>query len=72
MKRRKPDEIVGVLEFKGTTRESPEILQWLADHKSQSGGTVRLSQGATGCRVAFSKEADLARWKDRSATGSRS
>ena len=65
MKRRKVDEIAGVVEFRGKAKDSPEILQWLAEHKAQNGGAVRLSQGATGCRVALSKEADLARWRQR-------
>ncbi len=65
MKRRRAEEIVGVVEFRGKTRESPEIVQWLAEHKGQNGGSVRLSQGATGCRVALSKEADLASWQER-------
>ena len=65
VKRRKEPEIAGVLEFEGLTRESPTIIGWLADHKAQSGGLIRVSQGAKGVRLIFGKEADLASWKKR-------
>ena len=66
VKRRKEEEIVGVLEFEGKSAEDPEVLGWLAEHKSKNGGKVRLSQGAKGVRVMFSKDADMAHWKARS------
>ena len=66
VKRRKVEEIVGVLEFEGKTAESPEMLSWLADHKASNGGKIRVGQGGKGVRVAFSKEADMALWRARS------
>jgi len=66
VKRRKEDPIVGVLEFEGKTSEDPEVLTWLAEHKAQNGGKIRLGQGSKGVRVAFSKEADMAVWEARS------
>jgi hypothetical protein len=66
VKRRKEEPIVGVLEFEGRTSEDPVILTWLAEHKAQNGGKIRLGQGSKGVRVAFSKEADMAVWKARS------
>ena len=32
-------------------------MQWLAEHKAQNGGKIRVSRGSTGVRVAFSKAA---------------
>lgn len=66
VKRRKVEEIVGVLEFEGKTPESPELLAWMADHKASNGGKIRVGQGGKGVRVAFSKEADMALWRARS------
>lgn len=71
VKRRKEEEIVGVLEFAGRTSEDPEVLQWLAEHKAQNGGKIRLSRGSTGVRVAFGKTADMALWQARSEQGAR-
>lgn len=66
VKRRKEEEIVGVLEFDGKTSEDPEVLTWLADHKASNGGKIRLSKGVKGVRVAFEKAADMALWQARS------
>lgn len=66
VKRRKEEPIVGVLEFEGRTSEDPEVVKWLAEHKAQNRGKIRLGQGLRGVRVAFSKEADMAAWKARS------
>ncbi len=66
VKRRKEEDIAGVLEFEGRTNEDPEFLEWLEDHKAQNGGKVRVSQGGKGVRVMFSSEADMALWKARS------
>ena len=66
VKRRKEEEIVGVLEFAGKTSEDPDIIKWLAEHKAQNGGKIRVSRGSTGTRVAFSKAADMALWQARS------
>ena len=41
VKRRKEEEIVGVLEFEGRTSEDPEVLKWLAEHKAQNEGWIR-------------------------------
>ena len=65
-KRRKEEEVVGVLEFEGRTSDDPELLEWLADHRARNGAKVRVSQGGKGVRVMFSKEADMAYWKARS------
>ena len=75
VKRRKEEEIVGVLEFEGRTSEDPEVMAWLAEHKAQNGGKIRVSRGATGVRVAFSKAADMVLWQaraDHAAKGKRS
>lgn len=72
VKRRKEEEIVGVLEFEGKTSQDPEVINWLADHKAQNGGKIRVSQGGKGVRVAFSKEADMALWQARSDPASKS
>jgi hypothetical protein len=65
VKRRKEEEIAGVLEFRGHTREDPAFKEWMEDHRSRNGGKLRVSQGGTGVRVMFSKEADMAFWKAR-------
>ncbi len=66
VKRRKEEEIVGVLEFEGRTSEDPEVITWMADHKAQNGGKIRVSKGGKGLRVAFEKAADMALWQARS------
>ncbi len=38
VKRRREEEIAGVLEFEGRTNEDPELMEWLADHKGRNGG----------------------------------
>ena len=65
VKRRREEEIVGVLEFEAKGSEDPEVLAWLAEHKAQNGAKIRVSKGGKGVRVAFSKEADMAAWKAR-------
>ena len=69
VKRRKEEEIVGVLEFEGRTSDDPEVMKWLAEHKARNGGKIRVSRGSRGLRVAFSKDADLALWRTRSEQG---
>jgi hypothetical protein len=49
VKRRKHEEIVGVLEFEGRTSEDPDIVTWLADHKAQNGGKIRVATAAPAC-----------------------
>lgn len=66
VKRRREEEVAGVLEFEGRTSEDPDLLEWLADHKARNGGKIRVGQGAKGVRVAFSKDADMAHWRARS------
>ena len=34
VKRRKQEDIAGVLEFEGRTSEDPEVIAWLAEHKA--------------------------------------
>ena len=65
VKRRKQEDIAGVLEFEGRTSEDAEIVAWLAEHKAHKRGRVRVSQGGTGVRVMFSEKADMALWKAR-------
>jgi hypothetical protein len=66
VKRRKQEDAVGVLEFAGCSSDDPTFKRWLAEHKARNGGNLRVSKGATGVRVMFSKEADMAFWKARS------
>ena len=66
VKRRKEEDIAGILEFDGRGSDDPEFLEWLADHKARNGGKIRVSQGGKGVRVMFSKEADMALWQRRS------
>lgn len=65
VKSRKQEEIAGILEFDGRASDDPELLEWVADHRARNGGTIRISRGAKGTRVMFSKEADMALWKQR-------
>lgn len=64
-KRIKEEPAAGVLEFAGRTKDDPQIVEWLADHRSRNGGKLRVSLGGTGVRVAFNKQADLDFWKER-------
>ncbi len=43
VKRRKQEEIAGVLEFEGHTPEDPVFKEWMEDHRSRNGGKVRVS-----------------------------
>ena len=65
VKRRKEDDPAGVLEFEGRRAEDPESVAWLAEHKAQNGGKLRVSRGGTGVRVMFGEQDDLAAWKER-------
>lgn len=69
VKRRKEEEIAGVLEFKGVGSEDPEFLGWMAEHKANKGGKIRVSQGGTGVRVMFNDKADMATWSARAGQG---
>lgn len=71
VKRRKQEDIAGVLEFEGRTSEDPEVVAWLAEHKAHKGGKVRVSQGGTGVRVMFSEKADMAFWEVRAEQAAR-
>lgn len=71
VKRRKQEDIAGVLEFAGRTSEDPVIVAWLAEHKARKGGKVRVSQGGTGVRVMFSEAADMAAWQARAEQAAR-
>jgi hypothetical protein len=66
VKRRKEEDIAGILEFDGRGSEDPEFLEWMADHKARNGGKIRVSQGGKGVRVMFAKDADMAFWQRRS------
>lgn len=63
VKRRKEEEIAGILEFEGRTSEDAIFIKWLADHKAQNGGKIRVSKGGRGARVMFAKESDMNLWK---------
>ena len=69
VKRRKEEDIAGILEFDGRSSDDPQLLEWVADHKARNGGKIRVSRGAKGTRVMFSKEADMAFWKQRAEKG---
>ena len=71
VKRRKEEEIAGVLEFAGLGSEDPEFLTWMAEHKANKGGKIRVSQGGTGVRVMFSDKADMALWDARADQATR-
>ena len=71
VKRRKEEDIAGVLEFKGRSSEDPDFIAWLADHKAGKGGKIRVSQGGTGVRVMFSDKADMALWDARAEQAAR-
>jgi hypothetical protein len=66
VKRRREEDIAGILEFAGRTSEDPEFLEWLAEHKARHGGKIRVSKGMTGVRVMFAKSADMVLWQRRS------
>ncbi len=69
VKCRQEEEIVGVLEFAGRTSEDPEVMRWLAEHRAQNEGQIRVGRGSTGVGVAFGKAADMALWQARSGRG---
>ena len=71
VKRRKEEEIAGVLEFAGLTAEDPDFMRQMQDHKDRNGGKVRVGKGMSGVRVSFSKEADMQSWRDWSTRRSR-
>ena len=71
VKRRKQEDIAGVLEFEGRTSEDPEVMAWLAEHRARKGGKIRVSQGGTGVRVMFSEASDMASWKARTEQATR-
>ncbi len=69
VKRVKHEEPVGTLEFEGRNEENPTFIGWLADHKARNGGKIRISKGARGVRVMFSKQSDLDFWRQQSEPG---
>ena len=71
VKRRKEEDIAGVLEFKGRNSDDPEFLAWLAEHKASKGGKIRIGKGGTGARVLFSDKADMAVWSARAEQAAR-
>ena len=71
VKRRKQEDIAGVLEFEGRTSEDPDVVAWLAEHKAKKGGKIRVSQGGTGVRVMFNEKADMASWQARAEQAAR-
>ena len=71
VKRRKQEDIAGVLELQGRSSEDPELMAWLAEHKARNGGKIRVSKGGTGVRLMFSEAADMASWKARAEQAAR-
>lgn len=71
VKRRKEEDIAGVLEFQGRTSEDPDFIAWMADHKANKGGKIRVAQGGKGVRVMFSEKADMATWSARADQAAR-
>jgi hypothetical protein len=65
VKRRKDEDLAGILEFDGRDADDPEFKSWLADHAARKGGKIRVAKGGKGVRVAFTSQADLAVWKAR-------
>lgn len=63
VKRRKEEDIAGVLEFAGMAAEDPAFVRQLQQHKERNGGKVRVGKGASGVRVMFSKDADMEAWR---------
>ena len=45
VKRRKQEEISGMLEFAGLSDEDPTFKRWVAEHRDQNGGNLRMSKG---------------------------
>ena len=71
VKRRKDEDIAGVLEFQGRSSDDPDFVVWLADHREAKGGKIRVAQGGTGVRVMFSDKADMALWSKRANQATR-
>lgn len=65
VKRRKEEEVAGVLEFAGRSETDPEFVGWLAEHRASNGGKLRMSLGGTGVRVMFARQADMELWRQR-------
>jgi hypothetical protein len=65
VKRRKDEDLAGILEFDGRDAEDPVFKSWLADHAASKGGKIRVAKGGKGVRVAFTSQADLTIWKTR-------
>jgi hypothetical protein len=63
VKRVRQEDMAGVLEFEGMTRNDPRLARWLEDHRARGGGKVRVGLGSKGLRVIFSREADLKHWQ---------
>ena len=38
VKRRKQEDIAGILEFDGRSSDDPELLEWIADHRPAMAG----------------------------------
>ena len=64
VKRRKEEDIAGVLEFAGLSPEDPDFVRQMQEHKDRNGGKVRVGKGMSGVRVMFSKDADLQSWRE--------
>ena len=71
VRRHKPEEFAGALEFQGRTEEDEVFKAWMAEHRAGKGGKIRVGLGATGVRVMFHKDADLTLWKERHEGASR-
>ena len=49
VKRRKEEDIAGVIEFEGRSADDPEFASWLAEHRARKGGKVRVSSRRDRC-----------------------
>jgi hypothetical protein len=69
VKRAKVQDMAAVIEFAGRSKDDPEFLGWLEEHRARNGGKLRVSQGGTGVRVALSNAGDVAWWQTRQKRG---
>jgi hypothetical protein len=64
VKRIKQEDMAGVLELEGITKDDLRLRRWLEEHRARNGGKLRVGLGGKGVRVVFSREADLRYWRE--------